>query len=97
MVRVGGAAIGRAVFSPGRRWSAGVRPPAGTSSCERAHTAYVIPGRMRARMDDGTGAAFGPGDAHYVPPATTPGWPARSPWPSPASPYRRSRQAPGPG
>ena len=46
MVRVGGdATIGRAVFSPGWRWSADVKPIVGTSSCELAHTAYVISGR----------------------------------------------------
>ena len=68
MVRVGDATIGRAVFSPGWRWSADVKPIVGTSSCELAHTAYVVSGRMRVRMNDGTEAEFGPGDAHYVSP-----------------------------
>ena len=68
MVRVGDATIGRAVFNPGWRWSTDVRPLAGTSSCELAHTGYVISGRMRVRMNDGTEAEFGPGDAHYVSP-----------------------------
>jgi hypothetical protein len=68
MVRAGGQSIGRAVLNPGWRWSADVKPLAGTSSCELAHTAYVISGRMRVRMNDGTEAEFGPGDAHYVSP-----------------------------
>jgi len=68
MVRVGGSTIGRAVFSPGWRWSTDVKPVAGTSSCELAHTAVVISGRMRVRMNDATEAEFGPGDAHYVSP-----------------------------
>ena len=68
MVRVGDATIGRAVFSPGWRWSADVKPIVGTSSCELAHTGYVISGRMGVRMNDGTEAEFGPGDAHYVSP-----------------------------
>ena len=68
MVRVGDATIGRAVFSPGWRWSADVKPLVGTSSCELAHTGYVVSGRMGVRMNDGTEAEFGPGDAHYVAP-----------------------------
>jgi hypothetical protein len=68
MVRVGDATIGRAVFNPGWRWSTDVQPLAGTTSCELAHTAYVISGRMRVRMNDGAEAEFGPGDAHYVSP-----------------------------
>ena len=68
MVRVGDATIGRAVFNPGWRWSTDVQPLVGTSSCELAHTGYVISGRMRVRMNDGTEAEFGPGDAHYVSP-----------------------------
>lgn len=68
MVHVGGSTIGRAVFRPGWRWSTDVKPLVGTSSCELAHTAVVLSGQMRVRMDDGTEAEFGPGDAHYVSP-----------------------------
>lgn len=68
VVRVGGRTIGRAVLNPGWRWSADVQPLAGTSSCELAHTAYVISGRMRVTMNDGTEAELGAGDAHYVSP-----------------------------
>jgi hypothetical protein len=68
MVRVGGSTIGRAVFNPGWSWSTDVRPLVGTSSCELAHTAFVISGRLRVRMNDGTEAEVGPGDAHYISP-----------------------------
>jgi hypothetical protein len=68
MVRVGGRTIGRAVLNPGWSWSTDVKPLAGTSSCELAHTAYVISGRMRVRMNDGTEAELSAGDAHYVSP-----------------------------
>lgn len=68
MVRVGGRTIGRAVLNPGWRWSIDVKALAGTSSCELAHTAYVISGRMRVRMNDGTEAELSAGDAHYVSP-----------------------------
>src|SRR3712207_6852580 len=32
------------------------------------HTQYVISGRLRVRMDDGTEQECGPGEALYVPP-----------------------------
>ena len=63
-----GMTIARAVFQPGWRWSIDVKPAAGTDSCPAAHTGYVISGRFAVRMDDGTEAEFGPGDAHVVSP-----------------------------
>jgi hypothetical protein len=68
VVRVGGRTIGRAVLNPGWSWSTDVQPLVGTSSCELAHTAYVISGRMTVRMNDGAEAELGPGDAHYFSP-----------------------------
>jgi quercetin dioxygenase-like cupin family protein len=68
LVNVAGATIGRATFAPGWRWSTDVKPTAGTDSCQVAHTAYVVSGRMGVRMDDGTEIALGPGDAHVVGP-----------------------------
>ena len=47
-----------------RRWSTDVKPRAGTSSCEMAHTAYVISGRMRVRMDDGAEAELAAAQQH---------------------------------
>lgn len=67
-VRVGGATIARGVLDPGWRWSGDIKPLTGTDSCQVAHTAYVISGRMHVRMNDGTEADLGPGDAHYVSP-----------------------------
>ncbi len=68
LVRAGDRTIGRAVLNPGWRWSADVKPLVGTSSCEVTHTGYVLSGRMRVRMNDGTEAEFGPGDAQFVSP-----------------------------
>ena len=68
MVNLQGATIGRATFEPGWRWSTDVKPTAGTESCQVAHTAYVVSGRMRVRMDDGAELDLGPGDAHVVGP-----------------------------
>ena len=68
MVQVGGTTTGRAVLNPGWRWSTDVKPLVGTQSCQVSHTAYIISGRLRVRMDDGTEAELAAGDAHYVSP-----------------------------
>lgn len=61
-----GMTLGRAILEPGWRWSEHVRPIVGGDSCQVAHAAYVVSGRMHVRMDDGTELDLGPGDAHVV-------------------------------
>lgn len=73
VVKVAGVTVGRAVFSPGWRWSDHVRPLAGTASCQVAHVGYILSGRMCVRMADGREATVGPGDAFVVPPGHD-GW-----------------------
>jgi hypothetical protein len=68
VVTLAGTTIVRATYGPGWRWSADVKPSAGTDSCQVAHNSYVISGRFAVRMDDGTQAEFGPGDALVVSP-----------------------------
>ena len=68
LVTLDGTTVVRAEFGPGWRWSADVKPAAGTDSCQIAHTSYLISGRFAVRMDDGTEAEFGPGDAVLVSP-----------------------------
>jgi quercetin dioxygenase-like cupin family protein len=60
--------VGRATFPPGWRWSAHVKPIAGTESCQASHMGYVISGRMRIEMDDGSAEEFGAGDVMIAPP-----------------------------
>ena len=66
VVKLPGQTLARAVMEPGWRWSQSIKPMAGTASCEIVHTGYVISGRMRVRMDDGSETEYGPGDAQYV-------------------------------
>jgi quercetin dioxygenase-like cupin family protein len=68
LVNVAGKEIGRAVFEPGRRWSTNVKPIVGTESCEFPHFLYVISGRMRITMDDGSEVELRPGDVASIPP-----------------------------
>ena len=60
--------VGRGTFNPGWRWSQHVKPIAGTESCQAAHMAYVVSGRMTVTMDDGTSGQFSPGDLMVAPP-----------------------------
>ena len=68
IVTLGGVTVGRGVLQPGWRWSEHVKPIAGTDSCEVTHTGYVISGRLKVVMNDGSEAELGPGDAHVIPP-----------------------------
>ena len=68
VVALGGASVGRGTFEPGWKWSECVKPIAGTDSCQAAHLGYVISGRMRVVMDDGTEGEAGPGDAFDIAP-----------------------------
>ncbi len=68
LVNVGGAAIGRATFEPGWRWSTCVKPIAGTDSCQAAHYGVQISGTLTTRMDDGTEKTSKAGDVVAIPP-----------------------------
>lgn len=63
-VRLGGIAFDRATFEPGWRWS----DHATTDSCEERHLGYLIAGRMRFRMRDGSELEAGAGDVYLIPP-----------------------------
>jgi quercetin dioxygenase-like cupin family protein len=60
--------IGRAVFEPGWQWSKHIKPIAKTESCQGAHMGYLLSGRMKIQMDDGTTEEYGPGDVMIADP-----------------------------
>jgi quercetin dioxygenase-like cupin family protein len=64
----GGAQVGRITLQPGWRWSADVKPVAGTELCEAPHQQYQVSGRVHVRMADGTEIEAGPGDVTSLPP-----------------------------
>ena len=66
--RLAGQVVGRGTFEPGWKWSENVKPIAGTDSCQVSHLGYVLSGRMRVYMDDGSEAEVGPGDVVAIPP-----------------------------
>ncbi len=68
LVDLGGTTFARAVFRPGWRWSKDLKPLAGTDSCQVAHQAVVVSGRLRVKMDSGEETELAAGDAHVVGP-----------------------------
>ena len=68
VVKVGDSTVMRATFEPGWKWSECIKPIAGTDSCQAPHVNYVISGRMKVVMDDGTEMEMGAGDAADIPP-----------------------------
>jgi quercetin dioxygenase-like cupin family protein len=68
LVNVAGAAIGRATFEPGWKWSVCVKPIAKTNSCQAAHYGYQLSGTMTTRMDDGAERTSKAGDVLNIPP-----------------------------
>ena len=67
VVKLGDLVFGKATFEAGWKWSECVKPIAGTSSCMVHHNAYVVSGRMRIKMDDGSETEVGPGDVFVCP------------------------------
>lgn len=68
IANLGDITIGRAELEPGWSWEKCVKPIAKTESCQAPHTQYIISGRMKIKMDDGTEDEFGPGDTVSLPP-----------------------------
>jgi mannose-6-phosphate isomerase-like protein (cupin superfamily) len=68
VITLGGVTFGRATFEPGWKWSTCMKPIAKTESCQAAHLAYQVSGRMHIVMDDGTARDIGPGEVCSIPP-----------------------------
>jgi len=68
VLNIGGQVVGKATFEPGWKWSNNVKPIAGTDSCQVSHLGYVLSGRMKVYMDDGSEFEVGPGDVAAIPP-----------------------------
>lgn len=68
VIHVGNATIMYATFQPGWKWSECVKPTVGSNSCQVSHVNFIISGRMRILMDDGTEKEMGPGSIANIPP-----------------------------
>ncbi|MBV9093077.1 MAG: cupin domain-containing protein [Streptosporangiaceae bacterium] len=67
LLRIGDAEIGRLTLQPGWRWSADVKPIAGTEWCEAPHFQYHVQGTLHVVMADGTEFDARPGDVTALP------------------------------
>jgi quercetin dioxygenase-like cupin family protein len=45
-----------------------MKPLVKTESCQKSHVLYVISGKFRVKMDDGTEEEYGTGDIGVMPP-----------------------------
>jgi hypothetical protein len=68
VVTLGDFTLGKGVFEPGWRWSADVKPIAGTDSCQVLHTGICLSGTMTVRMDDGSESTVSEGDVVRIEP-----------------------------
>jgi mannose-6-phosphate isomerase-like protein (cupin superfamily) len=68
VINLSGMSFLHMTLQPGWKWSKDVKPLAKTDSCQAPHIGYVISGRMRGVMDDGTEMELGPGDFYSIPP-----------------------------
>ena len=68
IANVGNVTIGRFTLEPGWKWSTSLKAMMKTDSCQQHHTGYIISGRMKVRMNDGTEMECGPGEVVVIPP-----------------------------
>ena len=68
VVQFEGYTIGRFHFEPGWRWSECIKPIVKTDSCQLSHVGYVVSGRIKVRMQDGTEKTISAGESYTIPP-----------------------------
>jgi hypothetical protein len=68
LVDIAGQTVGRFVLEKGWKWSNDIKPVVKTEWCEAPHLQYVISGKYRVKLKDGTEFDIGPGDIASVPP-----------------------------
>ncbi len=72
LIELGGMTFDRATFQPGWRWSEHEEDAVAGQLCAQQHLGYLISGRMRFRMDDGTEVEAAAGDVYLIPPGHDP-------------------------
>lgn len=67
-VTVAGVTLLRETLQPGWKWSEHVKPVVKTESCQKRHLKYIISGRQKVVMNDGTEVELVPGDFAVIEP-----------------------------
>jgi quercetin dioxygenase-like cupin family protein len=68
IVHVGEETIARLTLQPGWHWGDHVKPIVGTDSCQLRHVGYMVSGRLKVTMDDGTETTTEAGQAYVIEP-----------------------------
>ena len=68
VLSLAGLTVQRETLQPGWRWSENVKPMVGGERCQRYHVKYILSGRQRVLMEDGTELLLEPGDVAVMPP-----------------------------
>jgi class 3 adenylate cyclase len=68
LLTIGGLTMAHDTHEPGWHWAEHVRPHVGTDSCQAHHMSFIIRGRLKVRLDDGTEFECRKGDVLNVPP-----------------------------
>jgi hypothetical protein len=69
LIHLGDEKVWRSELQPGWNWDEDVEPYAeGATSCPLTHREYVVSGRIRYLMTDGTELEAAAGDALFIPP-----------------------------
>jgi hypothetical protein len=58
--------MGKMTFQLGWEWSKNVKPIVKTNSCQIHHVGFMISGRLKMVLDEGSEAEFSPGDAYVI-------------------------------
>ena len=64
-VQIGDSTVWRSRLKPGWSWERNAKPRTGVDYCPAFHREYVVAGRIRYRLQDGSVVDAGPGD-HLV-------------------------------
>ncbi len=67
-VTVASVTLLRETLQPGWKWSEHVKPVVKTDSCQKRHLKYIISGKQKIVMSDGTEVELVPGDFAVIEP-----------------------------
>lgn len=68
VVTIDGLTVQKETLEPGWKWSEHVKPVVGGESCQKFHVKYIISGKQKVVMDDGTEMELVPSDVSIIQP-----------------------------
>lgn len=67
-VTVAGVTLHQITFQPGWKWSDHMKPAVKTESCQKRHLMYIVSGKLKVVMNDGTQKELVAGDFTVIEP-----------------------------